>query len=168
MKKNVSYSFLVFALGNASSSFAADTPVVMPSANAAIVQTVLALALVVGFIYLLAWLLKRLNMHGVCQQKSIKILTVASLGAREKAILINVDGKKMLLGVAPGRVSTLHVFESLDTDLEQEPEDRIEQSTKVSQSLVVSKGMVSSLAARSASDFSKKLNEFLGSGNKSE
>ena len=34
-----------------------------------------------------------------------------SLGAREKAVLLSVEGKRLLVGIAPGRVQTLLVLD---------------------------------------------------------
>jgi len=37
----------------------------------------------------------------------VQVLGGVSLGAREKAVLLAVDGRRLLVGVAPGRVQTL-------------------------------------------------------------
>ncbi|MBT8429393.1 MAG: flagellar biosynthetic protein FliO, partial [Gammaproteobacteria bacterium] len=34
-----------------------------------------------------------------------------SLGAREKAVLLSVEGRRLLVGIAPGRVQTLLVLD---------------------------------------------------------
>ncbi len=165
MKKYQLFS-LVFAMGGMAPCFSAeDVPASMPTASAAIMQTLLGLALVVGVIYLLAWLLKRLNVNGINQNKQIKVLTATSLGAREKAVLIQVKGRELLLGVSPGRITTLHVFEKTENSINEPTTDAYEDASDGDE--LESKGLVSSLAASSASEFSKKLNVFLGSGNKS-
>ena len=41
----------------------------------------------------------------------IEIIADVSLGAKERAVLVQVGGKQLLLGVAPGRVNTLHVLD---------------------------------------------------------
>jgi flagellar protein FliO/FliZ len=51
------------------------------------------------------------NLPGT-NQVDMKVLGGVSLGTRERAVLIQVEGKKILLGVAPGRVNVLHQFDS--------------------------------------------------------
>lgn len=71
----------------------------------AILQMVLGLGLVVGVILLLAWGLRRLsNLH---PSGKMKVVATLPLGTRERAMLIEVGDRQVLLGVAPGRVSLL-------------------------------------------------------------
>jgi flagellar protein FliO/FliZ len=42
---------------------------------------------------------------------ALRVIAGLSLGARERAVLIQVGDKQILLGVAPGRVQALHVLE---------------------------------------------------------
>jgi flagellar protein FliO/FliZ len=130
--------------------FAADKALVNPgSGRAALLQTTIGLIVVIAIIYALAWLAKRTNLGALGRDKGLKVLVVLPLGTREKAVLVDIAGTQMLLGVAPGRVSTLHIFPR--PVVEAEPQRPI----------------TSSLSASTASEFSKKLNEFLGQGNKS-
>jgi len=75
------------------------------------VEVILGLAVVLALIYALAYAARRLNGAAFPGNLPIKILGGTSLGVREKVVLIDVGGKHILLGVAPGRVNTLHVFE---------------------------------------------------------
>lgn len=75
-------------------------------------EITLGLLFIVCLIYAGAWMVKRLN-GGVLQSANkMRIVSGLSLGAREKLLLVDVAGTQLLLGVAPGRVSSLHVFES--------------------------------------------------------
>lgn len=114
----------------------------------ALVQTAIGLTAVIAVIYALAWLAKRTNIGAMGRDKGLKVLVVLPLGAREKAVLVDIAGTQMLLGVAPGRVSALHVF----------PEPVVDAEPRRAQG---------SLSASSPSEFSKKLNEFLSQGHKS-
>lgn len=118
------------------------------SGRVALMQTAIGLTVVIAVIYALAWLAKRTNLGAMGRDKGLKVLVVLPLGAREKAVLVDIAGTQMLLGVAPGRVSTLHVFP--DPVVEAQPA-----------------GASRPLSASTASEFSKKLNEFLSQGNKS-
>lgn len=69
------------------------------------------LFLVLALFIACAWLMKRTQGGFLSASKEMKTLGVMSLGTRERAVLIEVEGKKLLLGVSAGRVNTLHVFD---------------------------------------------------------
>lgn len=77
-----------------------------------LLQVTFALVVVLAVIALITWLLRRFgNMNGPLNGK-LKVLGAISLGARERAVLVQVGEQQILLGVAPGRVQTLHVLTS--------------------------------------------------------
>lgn len=76
-------------------------------------KVIFGLVAVIILILILAWMARRANMFGVMSQTHIKLLGSMPLGTREKAVLIEVQGQRLLLGVAPGRVSSLHAFEGV-------------------------------------------------------
>jgi flagellar protein FliO/FliZ len=72
-------------------------------------EVTLALALVLAVIFGLAWLVRRVR--GVAGAASaLGVLAEVRLGPKERAVLVKVGAQQLLLGVAPGRVSTLHVL----------------------------------------------------------
>jgi flagellar protein FliO/FliZ len=76
-----------------------------------LVQVTLSLVLVLGAVFAAAWLVRRVKTFGKFSSGPIEILADVSIGAKERAVLVQVGGKQLLLGVAPGRVNTLHVLE---------------------------------------------------------
>jgi flagellar protein FliO/FliZ len=76
-----------------------------------LVQVTLSLVLVLGAVFAAAWLVRRLKTFGKFGSGPIEIIADVSIGAKERAVLVQVGGKQLLLGVAPGRVNTLHVLE---------------------------------------------------------
>lgn len=82
----------------------------------AILQMVLGLGLVLGVIFLLAWGVRRLS-H-LQPAGKMKVVATLPLGTRERAMLIEVGERQILLGVAPGRVSLLADYPEkvIDTD----------------------------------------------------
>lgn len=74
------------------------------------------LLLTLGLILGLAWVSKKTRLGGFSGTKDMQVVSSLPLGTKEKAILVKVAGKNLLLGVAPGRVSTLHVFDDLVLD----------------------------------------------------
>lgn len=79
-----------------------------------LVDTIIGLLVVLGLMLALAWLVKRyVSVPGIGKGQ-VQILGGVSLGPRERAVLVSVEGQRLLLGVAPGRVQTLHVLETDD------------------------------------------------------
>ncbi|HUK02318.1 MAG TPA: flagellar biosynthetic protein FliO [Steroidobacteraceae bacterium] len=70
----------------------------------------LALALVLGAIFALAWLARRVRGTGGRAAGALDVLAQVQLGPKERAVLIKVGATQLLLGVAPGRVNALHVL----------------------------------------------------------
>lgn len=79
-----------------------------------IAEVTLALAAVLATVFALAWLLRKARGLGRPGGAHIEVLAEAALGARERAVLVRVGGRQLLLGVAPGSLRTLHVLEKTD------------------------------------------------------
>lgn len=75
----------------------------------AVMNLLLGLALVIVVILALAWVLKRVNGFHIKHQK-MKVVSSVPLGTRERAVLLEVGEKQLLLGVAPGQVTLLESF----------------------------------------------------------
>jgi len=101
-----------FAQVESSRPFAAPSTVTSaaPSGVASLGQVTLALALVLAVIFVAAWLLRRVRGFGRSGTGALDILADLPVGQKERAVLIRVGTTQVLLGVAPGRVTTLHVL----------------------------------------------------------
>ncbi|WP_036552542.1 flagellar biosynthetic protein FliO [Neptunomonas japonica] len=97
----------------------------------AIIQMLLGLALVIAVIFILAWVLRRVSNLQQSHQK-MKIVSSLSLGTRERAVLIEVGDRQVLLGVAPGSVSLLESFPErvIAAASNSEFENKLKQSIK--------------------------------------
>ncbi|MCY1303905.1 flagellar biosynthetic protein FliO [compost metagenome] len=73
-------------------------------------QLLLGLLLVVGLIFLLAWLLRRVQQIAPRGGQAIRIVATQALGPRDRLVLVEVGGEQILLGVSAGRINTLHVL----------------------------------------------------------
>jgi flagellar protein FliO/FliZ len=73
-------------------------------------QVTLALAAVLVAIFALAWLLRRVRAVAG-RADALAVLAEVRVGPKERAVLLRVGGSQLLVGVAPGQVSTLHVLE---------------------------------------------------------
>jgi flagellar protein FliO/FliZ len=73
-------------------------------------QVTLSLVLVLAAVFAAAWLVRRVRGFGRLGPGAIEILADVAVGTKERAVLVQVGRQQLLLGVAPGRVSTLHVL----------------------------------------------------------
>jgi flagellar protein FliO/FliZ len=90
--------------------FAAPTPEALPGSPAGLLRVVFGLALVLALVFAAAWLMRRLRAIQGAGTDGITVLAQTSLGARERVVLIQVGGQKLLLGAGPGSVRTLLVL----------------------------------------------------------
>ena len=90
----------------------AVTPVLASSGNlsAQLGRMLLGLLLVIGLIFVLAWLLRRVQQIGPRGNQVIKLLASQALGPRERLVLVQVGNEQVLLGLSAGRITPLHVM----------------------------------------------------------
>ncbi len=72
------------------------------------VQVLLSLAIVVGAIVLLGWLARRMRVMPRGRSGALRVVDEIALGAKERAVILDVGGARLVLGVSEGRVSLLH------------------------------------------------------------
>jgi flagellar protein FliO/FliZ len=86
-----------------------------------LMQSLLSLMLVVGAIFALAWILRRVQNLRPKGTGALRVHSGLSVGNRERVLWIEAGGKHLLIGVAPGRVNTLHVFDTAPESLQVAP-----------------------------------------------
>ena len=77
-----------------------------PSLFGAVFALLLVLALIVG----LGWLLKRMPGSGFRSTEGLRVVTSLAVGAKERVVVVEVNGQQLLLGVTAGGISTLHTL----------------------------------------------------------
>ena len=75
-----------------------------------VVQLILGLLLVVGLIFFLAWLLRRVQGVAPGQGHLIEVLGSRAIGPRDRLLLVQVGKQQILLGHSPGDIKALHVL----------------------------------------------------------
>lgn len=92
--------------------FAAPTAAdpIAPAGAASLAQVTLSLLLVLAAVFAAAWLVRRLRTFGKFGPGAIQVIADIAVGTKERAVLVQVGKQQLLLGVAPGRVNTLHVL----------------------------------------------------------
>ncbi|MFK3771159.1 flagellar biosynthetic protein FliO [Pseudomonas sp. NPDC089406] len=95
------------AAASAAAAAAAPAP---GGLGAQLAQTVLGLLVVVGLIFVLAWLLRR--MQGSAQRGApvIEIVGTRAIGPRDRLLLVQVGKEQILIGHTPGSIEALHVL----------------------------------------------------------
>jgi flagellar protein FliO/FliZ len=89
-----------------------------PSAPVAVgqaLQVVLGLCLVLGMIVAAAWAARRLQAIRPQGSGHIRVIEGMALGTRDKLLLVEVDGARVLLGLSAGRIATLYSFNATVT-----------------------------------------------------
>lgn len=81
-------------------------------------QVVVGLLVVLALIIGLAWLARNVLRIQPQGRGKLRVLGGLSIGSRERVVLVQAGEQQLLLGVAPGRVQTLHV---LDEPIAEEP-----------------------------------------------
>ncbi|SIQ43718.1 flagellar biosynthetic protein FliO [Aquipseudomonas alcaligenes] len=98
------------ALAAEPASRAAATPMAGSDIGGQLAQLLLGLLLVVGLIFALAWLLRRVQQIGPRGNQAIRLVASQILGPRDRLLLVQVGGEQILLGISAGRITPLHVL----------------------------------------------------------
>ncbi|MNM53249.1 Flagellar protein FliO [compost metagenome] len=89
----------------------AATPATAPgSLGGQLAQMVFGLLLVVGLIFFLAWLLRRMQSTAVKGGQVIEIVGSRAIGPRDRLLLVQVGKEQILIGHTPGSIEALHVL----------------------------------------------------------
>jgi flagellar protein FliO/FliZ len=111
-------AFAAFSTCVASLASAADKPFAAPhvadhpaaSTAGSLAQVTLSLLLVLAAVFAAAWVVRRLRGFGKFGANAIQVVADTALGAKERAVLIQVGNQQLLLGVTSTQVNLLHVL----------------------------------------------------------
>jgi flagellar protein FliO/FliZ len=110
---------LMFALGAShlaaaaeNTPFAAVTAQGAPGAVGGTLRVTVAMIVVLCAVLVTAWFARRLRGASGAGASGLEVLGQVPLGTRERAVLIRVGERQLLIGVAPGNVRTLHVIDA--------------------------------------------------------
>ena len=104
------------ALAGARPAAGPVTPAAAPSAVGSLLQTVVALAVVLGLLVGLAWLLKRFGPKHITGGTKVKLVGALSVGARERILVVEVGEQWIVVGASPGRMNALATMPRQETD----------------------------------------------------
>lgn len=81
-----------------------------PEALASIATMVGGLLAVLAVIFISAWLVKRVGVFQGGRNQMLRILSALPLGQRERLLLVDADGTRMLLAVTANAITNLYVY----------------------------------------------------------
>jgi flagellar protein FliO/FliZ len=78
--------------------------------SGSVMQIIFSLILVLAAVAVVAWIMKRINLpqHGAASL--LKVISGVAVGQRERIVLVEINDTWLIVGVAPGQVSTLHTM----------------------------------------------------------
>ncbi|MEQ1766320.1 MAG: flagellar biosynthetic protein FliO [Methylotenera sp.] len=98
-------------------SFAAEVAPVSPTGG--VLKMVIGLAVVLGVMALITWVLKRLVPGVGNKQSVVRIVGGVSVGSRERVMVLEIAGRWIVVGVASGQVSRLANLEANSSKIEE-------------------------------------------------
>ncbi|WP_180961926.1 flagellar biosynthetic protein FliO [Salinivibrio kushneri] len=88
-------------------------PVWAAAPEVSIVTMLLSLGLVLGLIFALAWLLRRLKVPGLAQQSDgITIVSQLAVGQKERILVVDIHGEQLVVGVTANSVNVLKTLDN--------------------------------------------------------
>jgi flagellar protein FliO/FliZ len=79
----------------------------------AVLQTIVALAVVVGLVFACAWLARRFGFQPSGRGNVLRTVGGLSLGGKERVAVVEIGDTWLVLGAAPGNVRLLHTLPAL-------------------------------------------------------
>jgi flagellar protein FliO/FliZ len=76
-----------------------------------LLRVLLSLAAVIALIFVAGWMSRRLQTRSLPGGRRIRCVETFAVGTRERVLLLDADGKRLLVGVGQGGLRTLHVYE---------------------------------------------------------
>jgi len=103
----------------------------LPLDSGHLANTAVALIFVLALIIGLAWFLRRFGGLPNVGKGIVTIVGGVSLGTRERAVLLQVGETRLLVGVSPGRVQTLHVLSKEEWATSSDDKNKFEKQLDV-------------------------------------
>ena len=84
----------------------------------AVLQTLVGLVVVIGFVFGCAWLARKFGFQGGKRGGLVKVVGGASLGNKERVAVVEVGDTWLVLGAGPGNVRLLHTMPAGSAEVE--------------------------------------------------
>ena len=84
----------------------------VPQTGDYFIEILVSLVLVLGIIFLSAWMLRRFGRFPGVAEGNLRVLGALSVGQREKILLLQVGKEQVLVGVTASRISRIHELQT--------------------------------------------------------
>lgn len=128
-----------------------------PVGEAAVGKMFVGLAGVLVIIFGASWLLKRFNLNKFGMASSMAVTGVLAIGAKEKVVVVDVEGTRLILGVTATSVTNLHTL----TTQSKSPVELEENN-------LVEPGSTLNPQAKKTASFSEEMKKIMKEGLKSD
>ncbi len=81
-----------------------------PEVGSGLLQMLLGLGVIIALIFASLWVLRRLTAPRGNAAHALRIVAGQAVGARERVVIVEVGDTALVLGIAPGQVTTLHTM----------------------------------------------------------
>jgi flagellar protein FliO/FliZ len=97
-----------FALAADEARQAYVPPPAATMSSGSVLQVIFSLLLVLAAVFVVGWILKRINLPQHGAGNALKVISGVAVGQRERIVLVEVNDTWLIIGVAPGQVNALH------------------------------------------------------------
>ncbi len=100
-------------------------PQMDPVSSTTLGKITLGLGFILLLIFVLAWVLKKMQLTPNADNRLINIVSAVSVGQRDRIALIEVGDEQFVVGITPGRIEKLH---SMKKRVERPHGENLEQN----------------------------------------
>jgi len=86
------------------------TPAPAPASGGGLLQAAAGMLVVLGLIFLCAWLARRFGLPRLAGGQAVKVVASTAVGTRERVVVVEVADTWLVLGVTPSQVNALHTL----------------------------------------------------------
>lgn len=80
-----------------------------------LVQIFFSLLVVLAAIFVVAWVVRRMKVTPQSRVGHLRVIDEVVLGNKERAVVLEAEGTRLVLGIGEGRVALLHRYPSTET-----------------------------------------------------
>ncbi|ULU27360.1 flagellar biosynthetic protein FliO [Dyella terrae] len=102
-------------------------PVAAPEINVGgeLARVLVSLVGIIALIFVAGWFSRRLQARATPGGRRMRCVETMAVGARDRLMLVEADGKRLLIGMGQGGMRTLHVYEGAAPAPEANPQPPI-------------------------------------------
>lgn len=120
--------------------------------TAGLLQAGSGLVVIIGLIFLVAWIARRLGLQRHSKGHLLKVVGSTAVGRQERVVIVEVADTWLVLGVTAGQINTLH---NLPAQTRQADATTAENTDKLS----TASSAITSFGAAFSANFAQKLRE---------